>query len=87
MIFLLFKTRNSWDTEFNFDFIYEAEDAAEYLKEKKIAGTGIDSPGIERAQEGHQLKTLKKAPILHGGCTVENPRDRCITTSTHHPDG
>ncbi|MCA0147706.1 cyclase family protein [Rossellomorea vietnamensis] len=51
--FILFKTKNSWDTEFNFDFIYVAEDAAAYLAEKKIAGVGIDSLGIERAQEGH----------------------------------
>ncbi|MBM7648094.1 arylformamidase [Bacillus ectoiniformans] len=51
--FILFKTKNSFDTEFNFDFIYVAEDAANYLAEKKITGVGIDALGIERAQEGH----------------------------------
>ncbi len=51
--FILFKTKNSWDTEFNFDFIYLAEDAAAYLAETGIAGVAIDALGIERAQEGH----------------------------------
>jgi arylformamidase len=51
--FILFKTKNSWDTEFNFEFIYVAEDAATYLADKKISGVGIDALGIERAQEGH----------------------------------
>ncbi len=51
--FILFKTKNSWDTEFNFEFIYVAEDAAAYLADKKISGVGIDALGIERAQEGH----------------------------------
>lgn len=63
--FLLFKTKNSWDTEFNFEFIYVAEDAAAYLKEKKVAGTGIDSLGIERAQEGHPThRTLMGSRII-----------------------
>ena len=51
--FILFKTKNSWDTEFNFEFIYVSEDAAAYLADKKISGVGIDALGIERAQEGH----------------------------------
>ncbi|WP_338749968.1 cyclase family protein [Bacillus sp. FJAT-52991] len=51
--FILLKTKNSFDTEFNFDFIYVAEDAAEYLTSIGIAGVGIDALGIERAQEGH----------------------------------
>jgi arylformamidase len=51
--FLLLKTKNSWDTEFNFEFIYVAEDAAGYLADKGIKGVGIDALGIERAQEGH----------------------------------
>ncbi|MGM7635462.1 cyclase family protein [Bacillus sp. Hm123] len=51
--FILLKTKNSFDTEFNFDFIYVAEDAAEYLANIGIAGVGIDALGIERAQEGH----------------------------------
>jgi arylformamidase len=51
--FILFKTRNSFDQSFNFDFIYLAEDAAKYLTDKNISGVGIDALGIERNQEGH----------------------------------
>jgi arylformamidase len=51
--FVLFKTKNSFDEEFNFEFIYVAEDAAQYLAEIGISGVGIDALGIERAQEGH----------------------------------
>jgi arylformamidase len=57
--FLLFKTKNSYDEEFNFDFIFLAEDGASYLSERKIRGVGTDALGIERSQEGHPThKTL-----------------------------
>ncbi|QOR65388.1 cyclase family protein [Cytobacillus suaedae] len=57
--FLLFKTKNSFDEEFNFDFIFLAEDGATYLSERKIRGVGTDALGIERSQEGHPThKTL-----------------------------
>lgn len=63
--FLLFKTKNSFEEEFNFDFIYLAEDGARYLVEKGVRGTGIDSLGIERAQEGHPThKTLFSNNII-----------------------
>jgi arylformamidase len=51
--FVLFKTQNSFDEGFNFEFIYVAEEAAQYLAEVGISGVGIDALGIERAQEGH----------------------------------
>jgi arylformamidase len=51
--FVLFKTKNSFDEGFNFEFIYVAQDAAEYLAEMGISGVGVDALGIERAQEGH----------------------------------
>ncbi|WP_137789553.1 cyclase family protein [Bacillus sp. E(2018)] len=51
--FILFKTKNSWDTEFNFEFIYVNSDAAKVLAEIGIAGVGIDALGVERAQENH----------------------------------
>jgi len=51
--FILFKTKNSFDEEFNFDFIFVAEDAAKYLADIGIKGIGVDALGIERAQEGH----------------------------------
>lgn len=57
--FLLFKTKNSFDEEFNFDFVFVAEDAAKYLAEIGVSGVGVDALGIERSQEGHPThKTL-----------------------------
>ncbi|WP_461201838.1 cyclase family protein [Anoxybacillus sp. TBDG-1] len=57
--FILFKTKNSFDDAFNFEFIYVAEDAATYLAEKRIRGVGIDALGVERNQAGHPThKTL-----------------------------
>lgn len=63
--FVLFKTKNSFDETFNFEFIYVAEDGAKYLADKNIRGVGIDSLGIERAQEGHPThRTLFQNKII-----------------------
>jgi arylformamidase len=63
--FLLLKTKNSWDEEFNFSFVYLAEEGAKYLAEKRIRGVGIDALGIERDQPGHPThKTLFQAGIV-----------------------
>jgi len=63
--FVLFKTKNSFDDAFNFEFIFVAEDAARYLADKSIRGVGIDALGIERAQEGHPThKTLFSAGVI-----------------------
>lgn len=51
--FVLFKTKNSFEDEFNFNFIYVNVSAANYLASLKVRGVGIDALGIERAQEGH----------------------------------
>lgn len=51
--FLLFQTKNSFSDDFLDDFTYLTEEAALYLKEKKIRGVGTDGLGIERAQIGH----------------------------------
>jgi arylformamidase len=51
--FVLFKTKNSWDIEFNFEFIYVNSEAAKVLAEIGVAGVGIDALGVERAQENH----------------------------------
>ncbi|RSK27377.1 cyclase family protein [Bacillus sp. HMF5848] len=51
--FVLFKTKNSFDDVFNFDFIYVAEDAAKLLVERGIRGVGVDALGVERAQPNH----------------------------------
>lgn len=67
--FVLLKTKNSFDEEFNFDFIYLTKDGAEYLTEIGVRGVGIDTLGIERDQEGHPThKTLfgNKIIIIEG---------------------
>ena len=67
--FVFFKTKNSFEDNFNFDFIYLAQDGAEYLSEIGVRGVGIDTLGIERSQEGHPThKTLfaKKIIIIEG---------------------
>ncbi|WP_027407694.1 cyclase family protein [Anoxybacteroides tepidamans] len=69
--FVLLKTKNSFDEAFNFEFIYVAEDAAQYLAEKRIRGVGIDALGIERSQPGHPThKTL----FGHGIIVIEGLR-------------
>lgn len=63
--FLLFKTKNSMDEDFNPDFIFVKADAAAYLAEKGIRGIGIDALGIERSQTGHPThKTLFENGII-----------------------
>lgn len=67
--FLLFKTRNSFEDSFNMAFISVADDGAAYLKEKGIAGVGIDALGIERSQPNHMThKQLlgEGIPIIEG---------------------
>lgn len=54
---ILLKTRNSYEERIN-NFIYLAESGARYLVEKGIKGVGIDTPGIERDQEGHPTHKL-----------------------------
>ena len=63
--FVLFKTRNSFENEFNFDFIFLKEDGASYLAARKIRGIGIDALGVERSQPGHPThKILFGADII-----------------------
>ena len=63
--FILLKTKNSYEDNFNFDFIYLAQDGAEYLAEIGVRGVGIDTLGIERSQEGHPThKTLFANDII-----------------------
>jgi arylformamidase len=67
--FVFLKTKNSFEDTFNFEFIYLAQDGAEYLSEIGVRGVGIDTLGIERSQEGHPThKTLfaKKIIIIEG---------------------
>ena len=63
--FVLLKTKNSFEETFNFNFIYLAQDGAEYLSEIGVRGVGIDALGIERSQEGHPThKTLFANDII-----------------------
>lgn len=63
--FVLFKTKNSFEEQFNFSFIYVNESASLYLKSKNIKGVGIDGLGIERAQNGHPThKHLLSSDII-----------------------
>lgn len=69
--FLLFKTKNSFDKEFNFNFVYLNEEASNYLKSKEISGVGIDALGIERNQKNHETHKILLSldiPIIEGLC-------------------
>ncbi|MFN2340106.1 MAG: cyclase family protein [Halanaerobium sp.] len=70
--FVILKTKNSkpgFLEKKPADFIYLAESGAEYLKDQKIKGVGIDTNGIEREQSEHPThkKLLaEKIMILEG---------------------
>jgi arylformamidase len=55
--FVLLKTKNSSYDTFQVDFVFVAEDAAEYLASIGVAGVGIDALGIERSQPEHPTHT------------------------------
>ncbi len=52
--FLILKTDNSLDVEYNPDYVYLRVDGAAYLADRGITGVGIDALGIERDQPGHK---------------------------------
>ncbi|MDM5154939.1 cyclase family protein [Bacillus sp. DX1.1] len=63
--FILFQTRNSFEDDFNYEFIFLKEDGAHYLAARKIRGVGIDALGVERNQPGHPThKALFGANII-----------------------
>ncbi|HHW56378.1 MAG TPA: cyclase family protein [Clostridia bacterium] len=63
--FILFKTRNSFREDFDFEFVYLDKSGAQFLKEKGIVGVGIDALGIERSQPNHEThKILLGAGIV-----------------------
>lgn len=67
--FVLFKTKNSFDDAFNFEFVYVEKMAAKYLSELGVIGVGIDTLGIERAQKNHETHKYlleKDIVILEG---------------------
>ncbi|RKD33522.1 cyclase family protein [Thermohalobacter berrensis] len=72
--FLLLKTRNSFKDCFDYNFVYLEKEAAQYLKEKKVKGVGIDALGIERNQKGHPTHKilLSSGIIIIEGLRLKN---------------
>ncbi|MDP4089333.1 MAG: cyclase family protein [Bacillota bacterium] len=63
--FVIFKTKTSFLTEFDFNFVFLEKSAAEYLRDKKIKGVGMDALGVERSQPGHEThKALLGSGII-----------------------
>lgn len=63
--FILLKTKNSYLDILEDKFIYLDKSGAEYLREKKVIGVGIDALGIERSQPDHEThKALLGAGIV-----------------------
>jgi len=63
--FILLKTKNSLESEFNFEFIHLTDSGSAYLGTKKIKGVGIDALGIERNQKGYPThNTLFDSDII-----------------------
>jgi arylformamidase len=63
--FVLLKTKNSFDDQFNFHFVYLESSGAEYLRDAGVIGVGIDCLGIERDQPEHDThRTLLPAGII-----------------------
>ncbi len=56
--FIIFKTKNSYEKEFNPEFVYLSEEAAEVLSASPLKGVGIDALGIEREQPGYPTHRL-----------------------------
>ena len=52
--FIIFKTRNSFATEFDFKFVFISTEVAEFLAKRKIKGIGIDALSVERDQPNHE---------------------------------
>ncbi len=67
--FIIFKTKNSFDTEFDFKFVFISTEVAELLASKKIKGVGIDALSVERDQpkhETHEALLKNNIAILEG---------------------
>ncbi|WP_040952865.1 cyclase family protein [Gorillibacterium massiliense] len=71
---LLFKTRNSFSEEFDFNFVFLKEDGAAFLKEIGVKGVGTDGLGIERAQPnyGTHRTLLGSGIIIVEGLRLKN---------------
>ncbi|MBB3114714.1 arylformamidase [Paenibacillus phyllosphaerae] len=77
---VLFKTRNSYSDEFEFDFVYLREDGTRYLVDIGVRGIGTDALGIERAQKEYPThRTLFRNSII----IVEGLRLADVTPGTY----
>ena len=56
--FVLFKTTNSIQTEFNPEFVYLDKSGAKFLKKIGVKGIGTDGLGIERNQPKHETHKI-----------------------------
>ena len=62
---LVLKTRNSLQEEFDFKFIFLAADGAQWCVDNGIKGVAIDALGVERDQAGYPThKTLFNAGVV-----------------------
>ncbi|WP_078060833.1 cyclase family protein [Desulfotomaculum copahuensis] len=67
--FILFQTRNSWSTDFDFNFVYISAEAAQYLAEAGVRGVGLDALGVERDQPGyptHRTLLARNIMVIEG---------------------
>jgi len=55
---VLIKTKNSFDTVFNFEYDFLNARGAQYLKESGVKAVGIDALGIERNAPGHPTHNI-----------------------------
>lgn len=69
--FVLLKTKNSYSGKFIDDFVYLDHTGAEYLRDCKASGVGIDALGIERDQPDHPTH---KILLGHGIVILEGLR-------------
>ncbi|MBN2853740.1 MAG: cyclase family protein [Clostridia bacterium] len=71
--FILLKTGNSYESEFNSEFVYLDSSGAAYLSSLSLKGIGIDGLGIERAQKNHDTHhiLMEKNIIIIEGLRLE----------------
>jgi arylformamidase len=62
---LVLKTRNSLQEEFDFQFVFLAADGAEWCVKNGVRGVAIDALGVERDQAGYPThKTLFNGGVI-----------------------
>lgn len=54
----IFKTKNSFEEDFNFKFVYLEEDAAQHLVDLGVKTVALDAMSIERDKKGHDVHNI-----------------------------